>query len=240
MALRDKLLDVLDRAAQIEQELIQALTPGERTQVGVVDHWSVKDLVSHATAWQQHMIQGLEGEQGWFSAQTVDDIDHTNAQIFEAYRDLTWDEVILYADQARGAIRRRVERSKESDLTDPSRIATSNDQPLWRRLVSNAVVHPVMHYAQFYADRGDRAKAVAIQERMGEMLLALDHDPIWQGVTRYNLGCAHALAGLKDQAIGELRQALELNPGLRDWSKQDSDLDSLRGDPAYEALYAKG
>ena len=35
----------------------------------------------------------------------------------------------------------------------------------------------------------------------------------------------------------ELAEALRLNPDLIEWSKQDSDLDSIRDDPAYQALY---
>lgn len=40
------------------------------------------------------------------------------------------------------------------------------------------------------------------------------------------------------RAIEELRKSLQLSPQLVEWSKQDTDLDSLRDDPAYQALYA--
>ena len=53
----------------------------------------------------------------------------------------------------------------------------------------------------------------------------------------YNTACQHALSGQKATAIAELRQALKLNPGLTEWSKEDSDLVSLHEEADYQALY---
>lgn len=54
----------------------------------------------------------------------------------------------------------------------------------------------------------------------------------------YNLACCEALAGRTDDAIGHLGSAVELRPQLRDLLAEDTDLDSLRGDPAFQALLA--
>jgi mannose-6-phosphate isomerase-like protein (cupin superfamily) len=52
----------------------------------------------------------------------------------------------------------------------------------------------------------------------------------------YNLACCEALTGRKDAAIGHLRLAFERRPSLRDVAKQDTDLDSLREEPAFREL----
>jgi mannose-6-phosphate isomerase-like protein (cupin superfamily) len=54
----------------------------------------------------------------------------------------------------------------------------------------------------------------------------------------YNLACCEALAGHTEDAIGHLRVAFERRPNLRDLAKEDSDLDPLRGEPAFEELVA--
>ena len=54
----------------------------------------------------------------------------------------------------------------------------------------------------------------------------------------YNLACCEALTGRKEDAIAHLRVALEGRPGLRDLAKQDTDLDSLRDEPAFRELVA--
>ncbi len=52
----------------------------------------------------------------------------------------------------------------------------------------------------------------------------------------YNLACCEALAGRKEDAIAHLRVALEGRPSLGDLAKEDTDLDSLRDEPAFREL----
>ncbi len=53
----------------------------------------------------------------------------------------------------------------------------------------------------------------------------------------YNLACCEALAGgHTEDAIGHLRVAFERRPSLRDLAKEDTDLDPLRGEPAFREL----
>jgi tetratricopeptide (TPR) repeat protein len=49
----------------------------------------------------------------------------------------------------------------------------------------------------------------------------------------YNLACCEALAGRADDALGHLSRAAELDARLREWARDDSDLDSIRGDPRF-------
>ncbi len=52
----------------------------------------------------------------------------------------------------------------------------------------------------------------------------------------YNLACCEAQTGRTDDAIGHLRTAFERRPSLRDISRDDTDLDPLRNDPAFREL----
>lgn len=49
----------------------------------------------------------------------------------------------------------------------------------------------------------------------------------------YNLACCEALTGRKEEAIRHLRLAVERRPSLRNVAMQDTDLDSLRQEPAF-------
>jgi tetratricopeptide (TPR) repeat protein len=52
----------------------------------------------------------------------------------------------------------------------------------------------------------------------------------------YNAACFEALAGRREDALAHLRAALELEPAtVRGWAAGDTDLDSLRDDPAFPA-----
>ena len=52
----------------------------------------------------------------------------------------------------------------------------------------------------------------------------------------YNLACCEAMAGHKEDAIGHLRVAFERRPSLREFAKEDTDLDPLRDEPAFREL----
>lgn len=56
-------------------------------------------------------------------------------------------------------------------------------------------------------------------------------------LVRYNLACSLALTRHKDEALAELRQAVQL--GYRDFEfiKQDRDLDAIRKDPRFKAIF---
>ena len=52
----------------------------------------------------------------------------------------------------------------------------------------------------------------------------------------YNLACCEALAGRNEDAIGHLRIAFERRPSLRDFAKEDTDLDPIREEPDFREL----
>jgi tetratricopeptide (TPR) repeat protein len=44
----------------------------------------------------------------------------------------------------------------------------------------------------------------------------------------YNLACCEALVGRREDALGHLRRAAELDPRVGEWAANDLDLDSIR------------
>ncbi len=67
---------------------------------------------------------------------------------------------------------------------------------------------------------------------------ALAIDPEDAGVL-YNLGCIYALAGSGNEAIDHLDKAIQNGFGQREWLENDSALDSIRGEPRFQALLRK-
>jgi non-specific serine/threonine protein kinase len=66
-----------------------------------------------------------------------------------------------------------------------------------------------------------------------ERALALGPD---EPTILYNVGCSFAVAGETDRALACLEKALAEHFGLREWFEHDSDLDSLRSHPRFQAL----
>jgi TolB-like protein/Flp pilus assembly protein TadD len=55
----------------------------------------------------------------------------------------------------------------------------------------------------------------------------------------YNVACAYAFLGRTDDVIACLEKAVEHGFGHREWLENDSDLDSVRSDPRFQALLLK-
>jgi hypothetical protein len=58
------------------------------------------------------------------------------------------------------------------------------------------------------------------------------------GLLFYNVACCESLTGQTAEALEHLRTAIELSEQFRDYAKNDSDLDAIRGEPAFDEIVA--
>jgi len=79
---------------------------------------------------------------------------------------------------------------------------------------------------------GERERGLALARRAGEIS---PDEPM----VLYNLGCIYALAGERDNAIDCLEKAVVLGLTQRGWYEHDSNLDSIRELPRFQALLAR-
>jgi hypothetical protein len=239
MGTKEKLLDLIERAYQEGQTLMQSLTDEQKSAVGTSEQWVAKDIIAHVITWQARMMDNHEAALRGETPTTYDDFDHENELIFQAHRDRSWDAIRQETNDVHQRLAAWLQGMTEDDLTDPARFSWMNSQALWRRVAGNSVIHPLLHFGEYGAKHGRREHATRVQETIAPLLIALDDTPAWRATTLYNLACYYALAGLKDKALANLAEALRLGSNLIEWSKQDPDLASLRDDPAYQALYAE-
>jgi TolB-like protein/Flp pilus assembly protein TadD len=82
------------------------------------------------------------------------------------------------------------------------------------------------------AQLGERERALEWARRAHAL------DPTDSGVL-YNVACIYALGGLTEEALRSLGQAIENGFGHKEWLQNDSDFDSIREDPRFQALIKK-
>ena len=80
-------------------------------------------------------------------------------------------------------------------------------------------------------DQGEHEKAKQV------LIDALGHYEDNAGVL-YNLACAEALLGEKEEALGHLREAIDAHPAFRENAREDPDFESIRSDERFAALVA--
>jgi tetratricopeptide (TPR) repeat protein len=237
MEMRKKVVEMLERADEIEQNLISSITEIERSLPGTYDDWSIKDQIAHCAAWKDRLARNISVSLEGITPTRSDDYDRENEEIFYEFTEQSLEQVLAYSEQAQSALIEAVQRISEEDLFVTEILPWQSGRELWKLILGTGYTHPLTHYSQTQMKREKLGQAREIQEEMSQSLTSLDESPSWQGVAVYNLACFYSLSGEKEQAIKGLKEALQLNPALVDWSKQDPDFDPIREDPEYSAIY---
>jgi hypothetical protein len=237
--MREQLFDLIERAYQEKLAFIDMLTPDQRAMVGTSDQWSPKDVLAHTLVWEERFVDNHQAALQGVPVPSYGDTDPANDEVFQAHRDMSWEDVRRKVDDVHRKLTAWLQVQTGDDLTDPARFSWANNRALWSRIAGNSVIHPLLHLAELYAKYGQVDHATEMQESLVPPLLALSDSPRWRSATLYNLACYYALAGMKDKAIAKLGEAFQIDSSLVEWSKEDPDLNSLRDDPACQALYSQ-
>jgi hypothetical protein len=149
---KEQILTALREEFDRWQELLASLSKEQIAAPLLPSPWSVKDVIAHLWAWQQISVaradaalqDGEPDYPGWweiFAPDPEEDVDRTNAWIYEAYRDKPWSSV--YADW-QAQFLRYLELAKEipeKDLLEPGRFAWMGGYSLFASLQSSCEHH---------------------------------------------------------------------------------------------------
>lgn len=240
MDIKNRLVDLLQRVREDERAFVASLGEGERSAIGTPERWSAKDVVAHLAEWRVRTAVNLAAARRGEPVVSYDDIDAANAETFQRYRDWPWEDVLGKSESSHSQLIERVQGLTEEELADTQLLPYQHGRPVWRVIAGNEYAHPISHLALCYAERGNPDRATLLQEAAARLLAPLDDSPGWQGTCVYNLACHYALIGNKEQAIARLAEALQLFPDLIEWSKQDTDLVSIREELAFQKLTETG
>jgi tetratricopeptide (TPR) repeat protein len=148
----------------------------------------------------------------------------------------SWDAILDDVTQADASLRAAVEACSEADLSDPARFPSREGLPLWTTALVSGYEHPAEHYAQFYLESGEVARAGARRRQVVDTARRFIGETEEFGYIIYNLGCFYAQTGRPGLALAALRESFASVPGLREGIREDPELVSLRDDPAFQAL----
>jgi tetratricopeptide (TPR) repeat protein len=237
MALKQRLLGVLERSHAVQKAFVAGLSNDQRAATGTYEKWSAKDAVAHMAYWQGHRAAVLAARaRGEEPPPSPGHYEQANAACFQRFCNCSWDEVQAFADAAHAKLVEAVRALPEKMLAAPPEVAGARTP--WQDIVNTGYTHPLIHIAEFYIAQGQPHRAGQLWPEWSELVAPLDDSADWQGLVHYNVACGLALSGNPDAAIVELRQALQLRPDLTAWSRQDSDLAAVRVKPEYRTLYA--
>ncbi len=233
--MKSELTELLQKGYQVEKEFIAALPDQERKADGTFENWSAKDNIAHNAYWRKHHAEDVLAVLAGKTPTHIE--DQINDEVYSRYKDQSWEDVHTLVDTGLKRMGEAIASISEDDLQRDDFYPWEQGRPLWREIVGNIYTHPIIHLSEWHIKRGNPARAAEMYQEMTRELTSLDDSPDWQGIIRYNNACSLSLLGDKQTAINELREALKLNPGLTEWSRQDSDFEPIRGEAGYKALY---
>lgn len=236
-SIKAELIDLLKHARADELEFIASLNDADRSAIGTIDQWAPKDLIAHFTFWRTIMLKRLIAAQAGETPPNPSAYLEWNDRAFEENRHRPWSEILDDSQHAFVDLIAKVQEMTDDQLTDPNRYEWRKGEPLWTNVRGNSYDHPETHLSQAYYARGNKARAIDMQRALMDNVIRLDPSPRARGTAIYNFGCVLALYGEHAQAIDMVHQSFSLRPDLVEWSKQDSDMESLRSLPKFQALY---
>jgi rhodanese-related sulfurtransferase len=232
---------LLHFARQQEQTMVDRLTEDEKSAVGTPERWAARDYLGNILLWKELQTQKLQvvlrGETPpvWTDSKLIHQINDGG---FERFQHCPFPQVFAEGERVCAAFLAIVESLSEEELTDPHRFPKQEGEALWGETLGNGLWHPCRQIAAFYLQSDRKCAALELEEKLLEAERQASLPPESLGVAIYNHACFYATNGRPEQALALLPEALRLRPTLIEWSKHDSDLDQLRADPAFQAIFA--
>jgi hypothetical protein len=233
--MKRELTELLQKGYQVEKEFIATLLDEERNADGTFEHWTAKDSIAHNAYWRKHHAEDVLAVLAGKTPIHIE--DQVNNDVYSRYKDQSWENIDTLVDTGMKRMGEAIASISEEDLQRHDFYPWEQGIPLWREIVGNIYMHPVIHLSEWHIKRGHPARAAEMYQAMTRQLTSLNDSPEWQGTIRYNNACSFSLLGDKETAINELQEALKLNPGLTEWSRQDPDFEPIRSEAGYKALY---
>ena len=232
-------LIALVERGQAEEEAFRAgLSAEERAQVGTVEQWAPKEVIAHLGYWKRRQAERIGAQARGEAPPETADFQTLNTESWPEHARLTWDESVARSDQGARDLLAALDALPVSTFAGSGASGEQAEQAdlLASLTLGNSLGHIGAHISDYFISHGDKERAKRTQQEMVATVIAARLGDAQEGSARYNLACYYALNGQPADALTELRQALKLRPNLVPWAREDHDLDSLRADPAYQAL----
>ncbi len=149
--------------------------------------------------------------------------------MFAELRLRPWSEIHAESERVYTDLITLVEQLSDDDMNDPQRFTAVTGGPLlYTVFLGRCYEHGQEHIVQYYSDRNDLPRAMAIRERCADRVLQRDLPDWVKGWFLYNLAAFYAQQNQLEAAATHLRAAVTYNPRLQEHAKGDPDLAALR------------
>lgn len=211
------------------------LTEKQKKEKGSLEKWSAKDILSHLVFWGNHFnSQAEKAKTDEKVPQAGDYFDQINDGVLIEHMEQPFSEALVELDRSFQRSTAILMSYSADELNDKDNFEYLDGRTLIDNALGTLGWHIAHHISDFYVKNGQIDKAINLQEKYTKRLRNF---PAWEANTSYNLACFFAQVGEKEKAIINLNNAFIARQDLIEWSKNDTDLDILREDSGFKALF---
>lgn len=157
---KSELIEKLQLSRQEFERELRGLDEQQMTEPGVMDDWSIKDILAHLCRWEGELVTMLfQMQQGIKPAraeiQSMDQVDRLNAKWHEEDQDRPLELILQDFRGLRKQTVRRVEDLSHQQLNDPEAFPWLRGEPLYRWIAVDTYEHEAEHlkYIRAWRDR---------------------------------------------------------------------------------------
>lgn len=147
--IREEILDQLDNSREQMLILLEPLPDEALVETGVMDEWSIADILAHLTAWESEMVTALmridQGKKPRRLLDAYDDIDGYNARRFAENEGRDLDRIFADWHDVRLQIEDWLEAFSDKQLNDPKRFRWAKGRPLVDFIKETSWQHEAKH-----------------------------------------------------------------------------------------------
>lgn len=224
--LRETLAGLVSFAAAEEAILLTHVPFREDT--GDAGSWAVRPTIAHNSEFRDEQVKRLIAIREGSEPPEFPRVDHASPDTYRRYAEVDDETAWELSRMTSAALIDETRRCSDADLLDPSRNPWLRGRHLWLQILVRGFWHPIGHVGDYFARRGQDARALALHAHALATAQYLGAPPMAVGMARFSLACAQAVAGLEDDAVASLALAVECNPDLREHTRQEEDLRALR------------
>ena len=148
---------------RLEQNL-SGVSQEDRLQPGVVNAWSVKDVLAHLADWEAHMLVWMEtARRGEPVAEIEPGLNWTqfqefNQRIYDRHRDQALEEVLAYFHNTHRQFMAMVEAMPDDEMLTPGRYAFTGKDSIygWLKAYANHDLWGKKHIRKWMALKDSR------------------------------------------------------------------------------------
>ena len=148
---KSRLLEEIQIEHQRLEKTLAMVDKGQMLIPGVIDEWTVKDILAHIAVWEQRMVrwlgEAMSGEVAHMlpDGMTWDNLDEWNEQTYQENRHRSVEQVLADYELSYPQALKAAQEVSEQDLIDPDRFDWRDGDPLWVMVAANTFWHYTEH-----------------------------------------------------------------------------------------------